>query len=400
MRDGKLLAGVVVGAGAMYLLDPDRGARRRSLLRDQGVHAGHKLGEGLAATARDARNRTSGAASALRSRFRPDQADDEVLQQRVRSAIGRVVNHPSAITVSVSDGQVTLTGHVLADEVDALIRRVEGVRGVREVGNELEVHQNSDGVPSLQGERPREQRPELLPEDWGPTTRLLVGTLGGVLAFQAVRSRGVARSALSLVGLGLLARAATNLPPSRLVGLGAGRQAIDLEKTIRIAAPVDRIWELWSNFESFPRFMSHLKEVRKIDEGRSHWVAVGPAGVPVEWDAIITDWVPNRLIAWKSVEGSAIESEGRVRFQPTTEGVTEISVNLSYDPPAGVLGHAVAALFGADPGRAMDEDLARLKSLLEEDKVRADGVAVRLEDVTDKVESAKTPKTKRQRTQK
>ena len=95
---GKLIAGVVAGAGAMYLLDPDRGARRRSLLRDQGIHVGHKLGDGLAATARDARNRTLGAAAELRARFRPDEANDEVLHDRVRSAIGRVVSHPGAIS--------------------------------------------------------------------------------------------------------------------------------------------------------------------------------------------------------------------------------------------------------------------------------------------------------------
>jgi uncharacterized membrane protein len=404
MKDGRLLAGVIVGAGAMYLLDPDRGARRRSLLRDQSMHAGHKLGEGLAATARDARNRTTGAASALRSRFRPDEADDEILQERVRSAIGRVASHPTAITVSASEGQVTLTGQVLADEVDGLVRRVEGIRGVKEVRNELEIHRSAEGVPSLQGAgRPREQRTELLQENWAPATRLLVGTLGSILAFQAVRSKGAGGSAVSLIGLGLLARAATNLPPGRLVGLGAGRRAIEVEKTIRVAAPVDRVWELWSNFENFPRFMSHLREVRKIDEGRSHWVAVGPAGVPVEWDAIVTDWVPNQLIAWKSAEGSTVETTGRVRFQPTTEGDTEISVHLSYNPPAGVLGHAVAALFGVDPKRAMDEDVVRLKSLLEEGKTRADGEPVRLEEVTAKGsfgEPAKGPGAKRPRTQK
>lgn len=401
MKEGKLLAGVIVGAGAMYLLDPDRGARRRSLLRDQGIHTGHKLGEGLAATARDARNRTSGAASALRSRFRSDEAGDEVLHERVRSAIGRVVSHPAAITVSASDGQVTLTGQVLADEVDALIRRVGGIRGVKQVHNELEVHQSGEGVPSLQGTgRPGEQRGELLQENWAPTTRLLVGTLGGILAFRSVRSRSVGGSALSLVGLGLLARAVTNLPPSRLVGLGAGQRAIDVEKTIRIEAPVDQVWELWSNFENFPRFMSHLRGVQKVDEGRSHWVAVGPAGLPVEWDAIVTDWVPNQLIAWKSAEGSTVESTGRVRFQPTPEGATEIIVHLSYNPPAGALGHAVAALFGTDPKRAMDEDMARLKSLLESGKTTGNGEPLRLDEVTSKPSSAKGREATRQKTQK
>src|SRR5687768_7666482 len=101
--------------------------------------------------------------------------------------------------------------------------------------------------------------------------------------------------------------------------------------------------------------MSHLREVRKIDEGRSHWIAVGPAGVSVEWDAVVTDWVPSQLIAWKSVEGSTVETAGRVRFEPTGDDRTEIDVQLSYNPPAGALGHAVATLFGADPKRAMDE---------------------------------------------
>jgi uncharacterized membrane protein len=379
----KLITGMILGAGAMYLLDPDRGARRRSLLRDQGVRASHKIGDGLAATARDARNRTVGAAAELRSRFRQDRADDEVLHERVRSVIGRVVSHPGAITVTVSEGRVVLSGQILADQVDQVIDKVRGVRGVNEVRNELEIHRSADNVPALQGEgRPREQRPELLQENWAPTTRLLMGTLGGMLAVEGIRARWPGARGLGLMGLGLLARAATNLPPRRLVGIGAGRRAIDVEKTIRIAAPVEQVWELWSNFENFPRFMSHLREVRKLDEGRSHWVASGPAGVPVEWDAVITDWVPQQFLAWKSVNGSTVQMAGMVRFRPTEEGQTEIDVHMSYNPPAGAVGHAIAFLAGADPKHAMDEDMVRLKSLLEEGKTRAGGEPVQVEEVT------------------
>jgi hypothetical protein len=175
----KLIGGVVLGAGAMYLLDPDRGARRRSLLRDQVVHAGNKLGDGLSATVRDTRNRAIGAAAELRARFQHDQSDDAILHERVRSAIGRAVSHPSAITVTTYDGRVTLSGHVLADEMHELIRRVERVRGVRDVRNEFEVHRTANGVPDLQGGgKSREQRPELLQENWAPATRLLAGVLG------------------------------------------------------------------------------------------------------------------------------------------------------------------------------------------------------------------------------
>jgi uncharacterized membrane protein len=372
-RQEQLLGGVILGAGIMYLLDPDRGARRRSLLRDQVVHAGHKLGDGLSATARDTRNRAAGAAAELKWRFRKDQADDDVLHERVRSVIGRVVSHPGAITVIVSEGRVRLNGRVLADEVDELVRRVNQVRGVREVRNEVEIHRTPDGVPGLQGGRLREERSELLQENWAPAARLVVGSLGGLIVLQGLRGKGAARSALTVVGLSLLTRAATNLAPSRLVGAGAGRRAIDIQKTIRVAAPVQTVWTLWDNLEQFPRFMSHVRDVRRKSEDLFHWVAKGPAGLPVEWDAVVTERIPHEVIAWKSMPGSLVQSAGRVRFRPTPEGETEIDVQMSYNPPAGALGHGFAVLFGADPKHAMDEDMVRLKSLLEEEKTRADG---------------------------
>jgi uncharacterized membrane protein len=381
MKDqGKLITGVVVGASAMYLLDPDRGARRRSLLRDRGVHAGHKLGDGLAATARDARNRTRGTAAALRARFRTEEPGEDVLHERVRSAIGRVVSHPGAITVVVTGDRVTLTGQVLADEVDALVQTVAEVRGVSEVRNELEVHPSAVGVPSLQGPgRPR----GMGSDSWAPATRLLVGIAGGALLARGMRTRGITGRSLSAVGIGLLTRAVSNTSPQKLVRLGAaGKRGIGVEKTISVDVPVEQVWELWSNFENFPRFMTHLREVRKIDEGRSHWAAAGPAGIPIEWDAVVTDWVPQQFIGWTSVEGSVIDTTGQVRFRPASTGSTEIDIRMEYSPPAGAAGHAIASLLGADPKRAMDDDLVRLKSLLEVGKTRAAEGEVRLEEVT------------------
>jgi uncharacterized membrane protein len=380
---GKLIAGVVAGAGAMYLLDPDRGARRRSLLRDQGIHVGHKLGDGLSATARDARNRTLGAAAELRARFRPDQANDEVLHDRVRSATGRVVSHPSAISVTVTEGRVTLTGHVLADEVDGLIERVERVRGVTEVHNELAIHRTADAVPDLQGPgRPGEERPGLLQENRARITHVVMGVVGGLLVLRGLRARGVARRILTSAGVGLVTRAVSNIPTSRLVSLVGDRQGMRVETTLTVRAPLDQVWDLWSNFENFPRFMAHLREVRKVDEGHSHWVAVGPGGIPVEWYAVITDWVPKQFIAWSSVEGSTIDTTGQVRFRPLSEAETQIDVQLAYSPPAGAAGHGIAALFGTDPKSAMSDDLVRFKSLLEEGKTTTNGAPVHLEEVS------------------
>jgi uncharacterized membrane protein len=145
---------------------------------------------------------------------------------------------------------------------------------------------------------------------------------------------------------------------------------VEVEKTLTIEAPVEVVWGLWSNFENFPRFMTHVREVRRIDEGHSHWVAVGPGGVSVEWDAIVTDWVPKQFIGWTSIEGSEVATTGQVRFSRMSDNRTEIDIRFEYAPPAGVLGHGVASLFGDNPTQAMDEDLARLKSLLEMERGR------------------------------
>jgi uncharacterized membrane protein len=371
------MRGMLLGAGAMYLLDPDRGARRRSLLRDQLVHAGRKVGDGMSATARDTKNRTLGAVAELKSRLHEDVVDDTVLHERVRSAIGRAVSHPSAISVTAFDGQVVLSGQVLENELDALIRQVRQVRGVREVRNELDMHRTAEGVSSLQGEGRRPGQ-DSTTQSWAPAVRLAAGTLGSLLAVKGLRGTRVGGGALAGSGIGLMTWAIRKGP---MTGRRTGGEVVEVQKTIRVNAPLEQVWEVWSNFEQFPQFMAHVREVRRTYKNRSHWVAAGPAGVPVEWDAVVTEWVPNERIAWKSVEGSVVETGGSVSFTPMPEGDIQIDVRMSYTPPAGALGHAVAALFGADPKRAMDEDMVRLKSLLEEGKTTAQGERVALEDV-------------------
>jgi hypothetical protein len=217
----KLIAGLIMGAGTMYLLDPDRGARRRSLLRDRGVHWGHKLSDGIGATARDLRNRSAGAAAELRSRLRNEQVDDQILHDRVRSAIGRVVTHPGAINVTVSEGRVMLTGDVLLDEVNDLIGRIERVPGVTEVRNELAMHRTTDGVAELQGGRSQGRH-----AGWNPAARFVLGAAGGAIALQGLRMKGSGGRALTFLGSGLLSRAASRMPAGRSTGAGAQAEAV------------------------------------------------------------------------------------------------------------------------------------------------------------------------------
>jgi hypothetical protein len=154
-NDGKaaaLLGGIGLGAALMYLLDPDRGARRRALARDKAVHFGRVAGERLGARSRDLRNRARGLSARIRSKSEEAPADD-VLEARVRAEIGRAARNPGAIHVAASDGRVTLTGPVLTDEKQALVACVESVSGVEEVEDRLEPHESAGDVSSPQGSK-------------------------------------------------------------------------------------------------------------------------------------------------------------------------------------------------------------------------------------------------------
>lgn len=145
-----LLGGIGLGAALMYLLDPDRGRRRRALVIDKLSSAANKTPAALGATSRDLTNRARGLAASAKSAFTSGDAPDEVIVQRVRSQIGRVVSHPSSIEVTADGGRVTLSGLVLASETDDLLSTVSKVRGVKDVENRLEVHEQAGNVPGLQ----------------------------------------------------------------------------------------------------------------------------------------------------------------------------------------------------------------------------------------------------------
>jgi uncharacterized membrane protein len=363
-----------LGAGLMYFLDPNLGRRRRALARDQVVSALSRVDDCLDATVRDLTHRAEGLAASARSLFAAGRAPDEVLVERVRAKIGRYVSHPGSIEVTAHNGRVMLRGPVLAREVDRLLSAVAAVPGVAGVENRLEVHEQAGNVPGLQGGRRRPgERPNLLEENWAPATRLIAGSVGFGLMANCLARRTPLAVLLGTAGFGLLLRSVTNASFDRLLGVAGGRRAVEVHKTITLAGPVERVFPFFARYDNFPRFMAHLREVRDLGGGRSHWVAEGPAGMPLSWDAVITRFEPNKLLAWRSAPGSAIANAGVIRFEPTPEGGTRVDLRFSYNPPGGVLGHFAAMLFGADAKSAMDEDLVRLKSLIEEGKTSAPG---------------------------
>ena len=141
-------------------------------------------------------------------------------------------------------------------------------------------------------------------------------------------------------------------------------------RSVTIQQPVAAVYDFWREFENLPRFMVHLESVRVTGDRQSHWVAKGPAGKSVEWDAETVEDRPNELIAWRSLPGATVPNSGQVRFQEASGGRgTEVHVELRYDPPAGKLGALVAKLFGEEPGQQVAGDLRRLKQVLETGEV-------------------------------
>lgn len=190
MNNSALLAGVGVGAVLAYVFDPDRGARRRALVRDKAVRGARLSRRALDATICDLSNRARGLAAAVRSGR--GLVDDIKLTERIRAKLGRVCSHPRAIDVIAQNGQVTLRGPIMASEVDDVMSTVAGVAGVGGVINELDPHETAASIPSLQGEgRTAQSGFDLLQRNWAPATRALVSV--GALAAAGAAARAFAR---------------------------------------------------------------------------------------------------------------------------------------------------------------------------------------------------------------
>ncbi len=188
--------------------------------------------------------------------------------------------------------------------------------------------------------------------------------LAGAVALYGVTRRGPLGFAARALGAGMLWSELRRPRAPAAAVRRERRRTVDIQKTLFIEAPPERVYEFWTDYENFPLFMSNVREVVDLGGGRSHWVVRGPGGVPIEWDAMLTEQVPGEALAWHSRPGSMLENAGAVRFRPEGRG-TRVDLRLCYSPPAGGAGQAVAELIGADPRTKLNEDLGRLKSLLE-----------------------------------
>jgi uncharacterized membrane protein len=363
------LSSVGVGVATAYLLDRSDGKRRRRRLGDAVVHLTSQTSKGAGTIRRDLRNRTRGIVAGVRRTVRANRPDHIVLQKRVRASIGRVASRPRAIKVQAHDGHVILGGPVLAAEEHRLIRAVQAVEGVKDVDPRFERHRQAGQVPSLQGGRSHRQGTAGLDRhrNWAPATRTVVGTSGAALVAAGLCRRNGMGVGIAVAGAALVARALTNLDFRRLIGMGAGRRAIDVQKTVTIDVPIEKVFAFWDDFENFPRFMHHVREICPTRDPQVwHWTVSDEfTATPVEFNAVVTERVFNHVLSWKTTPDSVVGHAGLVRFDPVNGDRTRIQIRLWYNPPGGGLAHGVLALFGADPKSRLDEDLVRMKTALE-----------------------------------
>jgi BON domain len=266
-----LLAGAGLGGSAVFLLDPERGRRRRALLGDQAAHMAHSLSKAAGKISRDAANRGEGFRAELDSSLRYEQPTDDQTAERVRARLGRLVRHPGSIDVTVEDGCVTLTGPVLAGEAPRLLASVHSIQGVISVESALDIHEEAGHEPGFQGNpAPKPVEIEFLQQHWSPTARLMAGAIGAGLAAYGTTRRGVFGALSGVGGLTLLARALADVSLTRLFGIDAGPRAVDIQKTIEIEAPVDRVFDLFSNVEDLRFFMPQFKSVLEHGKTTAH----------------------------------------------------------------------------------------------------------------------------------
>lgn len=209
------------------------------------------------------------------------------------------------------------------------------------------------------------------------TERMVSLAAGGLLALHGLRRGNLFGLLMAALGGGLVYRGLsghcdlyqalgvnTAEPHSSAASIAAG-EGVKVTEAVTINRPVKEVYAFWRNLEKLPSVMRTLESV-KTDGDRSHWVARGPLGKRVEWDAEIVNRRENELIAWRSLEGADVATAGSVRFRPAPGNRgTEVHVSLKYDPPAGKLGANLAWLTGAEPSLQVREDLMRLKQLLE-----------------------------------
>jgi len=193
---------------------------------------------------------------------------------------------------------------------------------------------------------------------WDLRLPLLIA--GGAIGLYALTRNQRGKSAVSAAGL----------YAARQMGRIREARKQEVVNTFAINCTPETAYRYWRDFANLPRFMRHLDSVRVLDGNRTEWTALGPLDMKIRWTAELTEDRQNERIAWRSLPGSQVETNGSVEFRPGSNGRgTLVTARVEFVPPAGSVGRAFAAIVGKDPQFTVREDLRRFKALIEAGEV-------------------------------
>lgn len=374
-RAGERLADAAHKAGDRLSSASSQTRDRLEHARDRVADASYKARDRVADASHHARDRVADASHHARDRVADASYE---ARERAAHAAGYAADKAREHSARASHKahyrahEAQERASELAANVAETARERVGNAYDRAAGSANDLYHRADSAARSQAHAVGDQLRE-----WGGHLSHLFGSRSPTLTNSALLGTG----ALSVVGL------VRRSPVAALLGLGAlavllrsdrGRHLVDslrargagsasqveVENTIHIDASPKEVYDAWADVENFPRFMSHVTEVRDLGHRRSHWSVRGPGGLEYAWNAVMTEQSRPDRLSWRSEPGSEIEQEGTVSFEPSRGG-TLVTVRMRYAPPAGVLGHGIARMLGTDPQRQMDDDLARMKSFIE-----------------------------------
>lgn len=356
------LTGAVAAAGVMYYFDANSGRSRRIALGQRSAGAMRRSLARLQAASRDLAHRAVGLVARATAALRGGEVAPEVLVERVRARLGRVVSHPGAVHVSADEQHsVRLTGVVLAWEHEPLRRAVAGIAGVAAIRDELEVHESAAHVSALQGGARRARR--IAATDSGSTAlRLLMALAGGSLLLGGSRRRGTLGAVSAAAGGALLLRSVA--PPRRRTARPRGH-ALETCQTLHVHAAVDSVYAALRHCDRLVELLPGLRALRHRADGATQWSVHDPHGWPLEWTAVISELQPNRQIAWRTTDDSPLAQWGMVWLEPIDARQTRLHLYVSLQPLPGRTGQALRRLLGAGPRGELTDNLGRLRRYLE-----------------------------------
>ena len=329
------LTGAVLASAITWLLDPQSGSQRRTMVRERASTAYQRGRQGIGTAGERARG------YAQQARGYAQRGGERIRQMRSGSGgmgAGGMGASGAAAGLDASTGDSGSYGSAYGSSYES---------GAGDTGG------------SAGGSTQWLQQAQQMLQGGGRGSQFATGAAGLGLAGWGLSRRGPLGLALGALGLYLVATAARQKGGSQV------ESGIEVENEVTVDRPIHEVWEFVRDIETWPRFMQHVQEIRATGDRRSHWRVDGPAGVVAEWDAETTEQVPNERISWRTLPGSMVESEGSLELENDGSGGTRVRLRMIYSPPAGAAGHVVAKLFGRDPQTESTHDLQNLKQAIE-----------------------------------